>query len=251
MDNEMTSRVHGVGMGFLLAIAGLAGCDPFGGGPAAEGESYMRRAKNLCDAKDYPAAAAAYEKALQCNPDLAQAHLELGLIYDDKLNDPVAAIYHYRRYLALKPNTDKRQLVQDFIERARLSLAAKLPQSPIVDPSELTRLQNEKAALMAENAQLRRRIAELEKTPVAHASRPVTPPAAPAVPAAPTQAPVAAAAPPPPKGRIHTVAKGDTLQSLAYRYYGTRAAWDKIYQANRNSLATKDQLKLGQELVIP
>ena len=49
----------------------------------------------------------------------------------------------------------------------------------------------------------------------------------------------------------HVVQKGDTLQSLALRYYGTRSAWEKIYQANRSGLPSKDQLKVGQQLVIP
>jgi nucleoid-associated protein YgaU len=51
--------------------------------------------------------------------------------------------------------------------------------------------------------------------------------------------------------RVHVVQRGDTLQSLALRFYGTRSAWEKIYQANRNGLPSKDQLKIGQQLVIP
>src|SRR5207244_3284471 len=49
----------------------------------------------------------------------------------------------------------------------------------------------------------------------------------------------------------HVVQKGDTLQSLALRYYGTRSEWGKIYAANRTILPSKDQLKVGQQLVIP
>ena len=45
--------------------------------------------------------------------------------------------------------------------------------------------------------------------------------------------------------------QGETLYSLALQYYGTRAAWEKIYQANRNALPNRDQLKVGQSLVIP
>ena len=53
------------------------------------------------------------------------------------------------------------------------------------------------------------------------------------------------------RARTHLVQKGDTLQSLALRYYGTRSAWEKIYQANRSGLPSKDQLKVGQQLLIP
>jgi nucleoid-associated protein YgaU len=54
-----------------------------------------------------------------------------------------------------------------------------------------------------------------------------------------------------PRLRTYIVQRGDTLQSLALRYYGSRAGWEKIFQANRSGLASKDQLKVGQQLVIP
>jgi nucleoid-associated protein YgaU len=77
----------------------------------------------------------------------------------------------------------------------------------------------------------------------------------------PTSTVSAGAAPPSPtaeaasgdssRARVHVVQKGDTLYSLALRYYGTRAGWEKIYQANRSGLPSRDQLKVGQQLVIP
>ena len=169
-----------------------------------------------------------YRKALLANPNLANAHFELGLLYDDKLGDPIAAIYHYRCFLELQPDTDKRPLVEDFIQRAKTSLAAKLPQPSSTDAGELARLQNENAALKA-------RMAELEKAGPAPAVAPVG-----------SGADVET-----PKAKMHVVQKGDTLQALALRYYGSRSAWEKIYQANRASLPSQDQLKVGQELVIP
>jgi tetratricopeptide (TPR) repeat protein len=238
----------------------------------AEQEVNYQRAKKLSEQQDFPAAAEFYKKTLSVNPDFAKAHLELGLLSDEKLGDPIAAIYHYRRYLELRPDSEKRQLVEDFIERAKLSLATKLPQSPAVDPGELARLQNDKAALLQENAMLRSRVAELEKAATLAVTTvgepPTTTGALAPVPASvsaagPVSAPniVMAAAPvtmlgepvPVESSRVHTylVQKGDTLQSLALRYYGTRSAWEKIYQANRSGLSSKDQLKVGQQLVIP
>ena len=236
---------------------------------AAEQEVNYLRAKKLYEQQDFLAAAEFYKKTLSVNPDFAKAHLELGLLSDDKLGDPIAAVYHYRRYLELRPDSEKRKLVEDFIERAKVSLAAKLPQSPVVDPGELTRLQSEKAALLQENAMLRSHVAELEKAvtvaatggeppTVVVASTPapasvVMPSSTPAIVMA--AAPVTAFADPSPgetlRARAHIVQRGDTLQSLALRYYGTRSAWEKIYQANRSGLPSKDQLKVGQQLVIP
>ena len=260
----------------LVAMAGIiCGCERSVSITDAEAghEANYQRAKAFCEQHDFQAAAELYKRALVVNPEFADAHLELGLLCDDKLGDPISAIYHYRRYLELRPDTEKKQLVSDFIERAKLSLAAKLPQSPIVDPSDLTRLQNEKAALLQENAQLRTQIAELEKaagavksaavgppltmdyavTPVSAPVMTVRPDVAPAtiMAAAPMPTPVETVVGNPPHTRAHVVQKGDTLYSLALRYYGTRSAWEKIYQANRTGLASRDQLKVGQQLVIP
>jgi len=90
----------------------------------AEQEVNYLRAKKLDEQQDFQAAAEFYKKTLSVNPDFAKAHLELGLLSDEKLGDPIAAIYHYRRYLELRPDSEKRQLVEDFIERAKLSLVA-------------------------------------------------------------------------------------------------------------------------------
>lgn len=46
-----------------------------------------------------------FEKALREDPKLADAHLELGYLYEGELEDPNAAIYHFRRYLELEPNS--------------------------------------------------------------------------------------------------------------------------------------------------
>jgi len=58
---------------------------------------------------------------------------------------------------------------------------------------------------------------------------------------------------PPSVGRSLTyrVKGGDTLAGLAGRFYGDRQEWKKIYQANRDRLASPDRLQEGQELIIP
>src|ERR1043166_4244469 len=185
-----------------------------------ERNSYFQKAKQSYELGDYPAAAGLYQKALQAEPQLARAHLELGLLYDERLGDPITAIYHYRQFLEWEPKSDKRQLVEDFIERAKLSLASKLPQSPVADPADVTRLQNEKAALMQENGILRSRVAELERA-AASVTVPAVPPVTPTVAidgplpgstinSSGTPADIS-------KARTHTVQKGDTLQSLSLK----------------------------------
>ncbi len=50
---------------------------------------------------------------------------------------------------------------------------------------------------------------------------------------------------------IHIVSPGDTLFSIARRYYGDTAMWDKIYDANEDKIVHKRLLKVGQTLIIP
>jgi len=77
---------------------------------------------------------------------------------------------------------------------------------------------------------------------------PLSPRQAVAEPAAPP-----AASPPPPAeaARLHVVVKGDTLFSLAQRYYNDRSRWRDIYAANRDQMPNENALRLGMTLKIP
>ena len=52
-------------------------------------------------------------------------------------------------------------------------------------------------------------------------------------------------------GRLHVVAEGDTLFSLACHYYGDGDRFMKLYRANRDRLDSPDALPTGTELIIP
>lgn len=52
-------------------------------------------------------------------------------------------------------------------------------------------------------------------------------------------------------GQHYTVEDGDTLQSLAARFYGSSQEWQRIYEANTDRLSNPDLVYPGQELVIP
>ena len=49
----------------------------------------------------------------------------------------------------------------------------------------------------------------------------------------------------------YTVRPGDTLSSIAQRFYGYAADWERIYQANRATLPDPDMIVPGQILAIP
>jgi nucleoid-associated protein YgaU len=50
---------------------------------------------------------------------------------------------------------------------------------------------------------------------------------------------------------VHTVAKGDTLYSLARLYYSDQSKWKVIYNANKAAIPDPNHLKVGQQLTIP
>jgi nucleoid-associated protein YgaU len=52
-------------------------------------------------------------------------------------------------------------------------------------------------------------------------------------------------------GRVHVVVKGDTLFSLAQRYYGDRSRFREIYAANSQIMTSPNDLRIGMELRIP
>ena len=49
----------------------------------------------------------------------------------------------------------------------------------------------------------------------------------------------------------HIVRHGDTLFGIARKYYGDTAMWDKIYDANEDTIVHKRLLEVGQTLIIP
>lgn len=51
--------------------------------------------------------------------------------------------------------------------------------------------------------------------------------------------------------RTHVVQKGDTLYSIARRYYGDGKRWREILDANSNRVKNPQSLKVGTKLIIP
>lgn len=53
------------------------------------------------------------------------------------------------------------------------------------------------------------------------------------------------------QGRSYTVQSGDTLSKIAKEFYGNANDYNRIFEANRDKLESPDQIRPGQELVIP
>ncbi len=53
------------------------------------------------------------------------------------------------------------------------------------------------------------------------------------------------------RGAHHVVTGGDNLSKIAYQFYGEASKAKTILRANRKTLRGRNNLSIGQELVIP
>src|SRR5436305_9629252 len=96
---------------------------------------------------DYLWAINLYEAALDGTPQSAEIHYKLALLYDDKLNDPLHALHHFKRYLVLNPDGVHATEVRDFLHRDEVALGTSMSGDSVVTRSEAARLRNEKLNL--------------------------------------------------------------------------------------------------------
>ena len=52
-------------------------------------------------------------------------------------------------------------------------------------------------------------------------------------------------------GKTYVTEKGDSLSSIARKFYGDSKAWKKIYQANKDVIPNPDKLPVGITITIP
>ncbi|HAZ09787.1 MAG TPA: hypothetical protein DCY56_01590 [Candidatus Omnitrophica bacterium] len=51
--------------------------------------------------------------------------------------------------------------------------------------------------------------------------------------------------------QYYVVQKGDTLQTISEKFFGTTQKWKSIYDINKHILKSPDRIRPGQKLVIP
>jgi nucleoid-associated protein YgaU len=54
-----------------------------------------------------------------------------------------------------------------------------------------------------------------------------------------------------PSARSYTIKSGDSLSKIAKQQYGNAADWQKIYQANRDTIKDPNMIYPGQTIKIP
>lgn len=235
----------------LLMLALGCGC---GGKPAATADESerdhpaMKKARELETAGDLEGARLIYQSLLDQNPRIARAHLAFAFLHDEKGGDPLLALYHYNRYLALRPETEKRGMIESRIRSTQLVLAGTVFTNEAAILKRMGEVERENAGLKVRAANLEAQSthlrAALEKLRAriassgAEADRVLDSKGLP-VPS-PRQA-----------GKMIRVEKGDTLRKISARSYGTEGRWREIYEANRTLLKKPEDVRVGQMLLVP
>jgi LysM repeat protein len=228
-----------------LALCGN-GCIPGDSHLDEEKDPHFQRGRNLASGQDFKGAVSEFEKALETDPHSAAAHFELGWLYDTKINDPAAGIYHYERYLQLQPNSPRAQSI-DVRERIR-GCKRLLAGTEFPLPNNQN-LQREVDKLTAENLALRQQLDALRgqlqaaasnaaQSRVAAASYSATPAVAPSA------TPSAVATPARP--RVYIVKERDTINSIAAQF-GVKSR--AVMAANPR--VDPRRLQVGQTLNLP
>lgn len=211
----------------------LAGCDRM---ISPRSSQVIKDAETKVADGNFPRAIALYESALDDSPKCADIHYRLALLYDDKMNDPLNALHHFKRYLLLAANGPHAAEVKTFVKRDELSLVTNLSGDAVVSRAEAARLKNENLALHKEIEDQRGRAS------AAAASGGKFPR---------VEKATAADKKPNQGGRSYVVKRGDTLASISRKFYRTSGRWKRVLDANSKTVDDPENLKVGQTLTIP
>ena len=238
----MDSRIRGGLSLFLIVLfLGLTGCQQETTELSnSSGESLLDRAKSKELENDQEAARDLLKSALDLDPRLAAAHLDLALILDDYERKYVEAIYHYQRYLELRPETEKMDMIMNRVRQARIAYAGTMSKPVAETPEFIEKLREENNALKATLDNLKAQLAKVEMQRDAARAQLVA-----AVPDRPDDLETATGT------KYYMVRRRDTLQTIANQFYGDKEKWRVIYNANRETLRNPNALQIGQKLRIP
>jgi LysM repeat protein len=213
----------------IFFICGLPGCDRIGGSRYAQ---LMQDADSKSASGDFQRAINLYEAALDDSPRCAEIHYKLALLYDDKLNDPVSALHHFKRYLALSPNGPHANDVKKSIQHDEIAALTALSGDSVIPRSEAAKLRNENLNLRKEleaRAASSRIVPEKSQTSDASSNKAAAKKTV----------------------RTYVVRSGDTLFSISRKFYKSSKHWKEILEANRKDIPDPKKLTVGETLVIP
>lgn len=222
-----------------MALLAFTGCDRL--------KSVMDRKPDAAVAQkrvrdgDYRGGVEVYESLLDGTPKSADMHFSLALLYEKELEDPYSAVHHFGRYLNLAPAGARAKDAQAAIAQCRFKISSAMVSGPLVSQQEAVHLKNENQRNIKVIAELQAQVKSL-RAAASSAGVGTVPQTAKGEPARKVI---------PPGARMHTVGPGETLGSIAAKYYKNKARWKEIQEANFQHAEGTVKIKPGQELYIP
>lgn len=243
-------------------------------------ERQFKLAKDFQSQGRYEDALITYLGLIAYRHESPESHLEVGYIYLQTLKDPIRSIYHFDRYLELKPESERAPQVKQLIETAKLAFLRQLPTKPFQGDMDrldlleiIANLREENSALKQKYNRALEKLASVQTTsnaietgevPVYGESSAWSRPSGivrgsgnfgvnSANQSSNPQSAQLEDAPIDPRSvpKSYVVQSGDTLSKISKQFYGTENRWNDIYQANRDRLSSARSLRVGQELLIP
>src|SRR6266581_3236930 len=229
MTNHYRTAIAYVSLSIFVVCA-FTGCDRLMSSRYAQ---LVQDADGKSAQGDFERAINLYEAALDDSPRCAEIHYKLALLYDDKMNDPLSALHHFRRYLALSPNGSHANDAKNSMKRDEVAVLTTLSGDSVVTRADAARLRNENLNLHKElEARSAPRGSAADKSQARNASSKKTASAK-------------------SKERTYIVQSGDTLASISRKFYKSSARWERILDANKESIRDPAKLTVGQTLIIP
>ncbi len=204
-----------------------------------------QKARLKVDAGDIEAAITLYKKALDDNAQLGRVHLDLALLLhaQDGKKDYAGTIYHYQKYLELRPESEKRRMIKNRIRLVSQEYAGKiLGRTYSGNQPIITELEEENKKLKADLALSQERSRLLKKKILQRNELALV------------------SAVSGKKGRekfgrvgkrTYTVQPGDTLEKIAVFFYNDAGKATDISENNKALIKNPNRLIAGQVLVIP
>ena len=223
----------------LLLIFLMASCSP----PNEKAHPAYIKAEKEMKNENYAMAAEGYQEYLCFNRRSAITHYKLAKLYGDNLDDPFLSSYHFREYLKYEPQSPDKEAIEAWIIAADKKFASKIQEqypADFVAQAEYVTLKENQEKLINYVLKLKKQNAEMLKRQPGEITGGTGGS----------------------KGRetlvkadgiqeIYTVQPGDNLQKISRNAYGTSKHYKLIFEANRDTMKSESELKVGQKLQIP
>ena len=260
--------MNGLRLTFLFfLLMGMTSCREYQGSdltekdhPVIKEARLLVQEQNLTDAKEL------LQDLLRSNPDLALAHMQLGMIYQSEERS-IDALYHFQRYVEARPNGPKSEILAQVMEDERRRLAAAVQFEALPDDSPLKEIEALKTRLAETEQLLAMRELDLQQSKLNLGDLPESAPPEWAqerlqllrtiqklqmsggVTDQNSSIPEEVSASL--QRQTYTVKRGDTLSGIAKQVYGKASDWQKIYEANKEQIPNKNVVSQGLVLIIP